>query len=64
LNLSSDTNHFIDLGAFEDELKTILKIRSDYEYQLLILFTAVRYKVAVCLQKTIAVRRYKEEIER
>jgi len=32
LNLSSDTNHFIDQGVFEDELKMILKIRSDYEY--------------------------------
>jgi len=37
LSLSSDTNHFIDYGAFEDELKTILKIRSDYKYQPLIL---------------------------
>jgi len=37
LSLSSDTNHFIDQGAFEDELKTILKIKSDYEYQPLIL---------------------------
>jgi len=37
LSLSSDTNHFIDKGEFEDELKKILKIKSDYQYQSLIL---------------------------
>lgn len=30
-------DHFFDYGVFEDELKTILNIRPDYEYQPFIL---------------------------